>query len=111
MSEYQYYEFVALDRALTKAEMQDLRSLSSRAEISSTRFANVYNYGNFRGDESELMKRYFDAMVYVANWGTHRFQGAPAERSCCPEPVRSLLLRFWPIHEREGKVGGAGFLQ
>ncbi len=73
MSEYQYYEFVALDKALTKTQMQYLRRLSSRAEISSTRFANEYNYGNFRGDENALMQRYFDAMVYVANWGTHRF--------------------------------------
>ncbi len=73
MSEYQYYEFVALDKALTKTQMQELRGLSSRAEISSTRFANEYNYGNFRGDENELMRRYFDAMVYVANWGTHQF--------------------------------------
>ena len=72
MSEYQYYEFVALDRPLTKAEMQELRHVSSRAEISSIRFVNVYNYGDFRGDEYEFMTRYFDAMVYVANWGTHR---------------------------------------
>jgi hypothetical protein len=94
ISEYQYYEFVVLDRALTKAEMQDLRSLSSRAEISSTRFANVYNYGNFRGDEGELMKRYFDAMIYVANWGTHRFMvGLPSGtvRSVTgPRPAKKL---------------------
>ncbi len=72
MSEYQYYEFVALDRALTQTEVQQLRGVSSRAEVSSTRFANVYNYGDFRGDAYDFMTRYFDAMVYVANWGTHR---------------------------------------
>ncbi len=73
MSEYQYYEFRAIDRSLTKTEMDELRALSTRATITSTSFVNVYNFGDFRGDPEELMKRYFDAFVYVANWGTHRF--------------------------------------
>ena len=38
MSEYQYYEFVALDRPLTRAEQAELRELSTRATITSTRF-------------------------------------------------------------------------
>lgn len=73
MSEYQYYEFLALDRQLTKNQITELRKVSSRAEISSTRFANEYNYGDFRGDKQEFLEKYFDVMVYVANWGTHRF--------------------------------------
>lgn len=73
MSEYQYYEFIALDKPLSAAQMQELGKVSSRAEISATRFVNVYNYGDFRSDVDEFMTRYFDAMVYVANWGTHRF--------------------------------------
>ena len=73
MSEYQYYEFVAIDRPLTEAETVELRKLSSRAEITSTRFSNEYSYSDFRGDENIIMAKYFDAMVYVANWGTHRF--------------------------------------
>ena len=47
--------------------MRDLRQISSRAEITPTRLANVYHYGNFRGDPSALMRDYFDVMVYVAN--------------------------------------------
>src|SRR5262245_19848933 len=72
MSEYQYYEFRTVDRPLTRAEMGELRKLSSRAEISATRFANEYNYGDFRGDEDAVLARYFDVFLYVANWGTHR---------------------------------------
>jgi hypothetical protein len=34
MSEYQYYEFRAVDRPLTEEQMDDLRSYSSRAAIS-----------------------------------------------------------------------------
>src|SRR5687768_10277739 len=73
MSEYQYYEFQAIDRPLTQKEIEELGELSSRAEITSTSFTNTYNYGDFRGDPTKLMWRYFDAFVYVANWGTHRF--------------------------------------
>lgn len=74
MSEYQYYEFQALDRRLTEMEMEALRAISSRAEITATRFVNVYNFGDFKGDPDLLMEKYFDGFVYVANWGTHEFQ-------------------------------------
>ena len=99
MSEYQYYEFIALDKPLSQAQMQALSEVSSRAEISSTRFVNVYNYGDFRGDVDEFMTRYFDAMVYVDNWGTHRLMlrlpgdlidRAQLKRYCAEE---SLSLR------------------
>src|SRR4051794_14325826 len=72
MSEYQYYEFRAVDRPLSRAEMDELRALSSRAEITPTSFSNEYNYGDFRGDELAVLARYFDVFLYVANWGTHR---------------------------------------
>jgi hypothetical protein len=72
MSEYQYYDFRAIDKPLDQDEMDDLRSLSSRAEITSFSFTNEYSYGSFRGKPEDLMSRYFDAFVYVANWGTRR---------------------------------------
>ncbi len=72
MSEYQYYEFRAIDRALTEREMDELGEYSSRAEITPTSFTNEYNYGDFRGDERKFMEKYFDAFVYLANWGSRR---------------------------------------
>jgi hypothetical protein len=72
MSEYQYYEFRTVDRPLDETEMDELRKLSTRAEITPTSFTNEYNFGNFRGSPAQLMDKYFDAFVYVANWGTHR---------------------------------------
>lgn len=68
MSEYQYYEFVAIDRPLTRDEMTELRSHSSRAMISATSFVNEYNWGDLKGDPAQWMRRYFDAFVYTANW-------------------------------------------
>lgn len=73
MSEYQYYEFLALDRPLTAEEIKEVRAISSRAEITPTHFVNTYNYGDFRGNPKEFLTRYYDAMVYVANWGSRRF--------------------------------------
>src|SRR5947209_7352629 len=64
MSEYQYYEFQAVDRPLSKREMAELRALSTRATITPTRFVNFYNWGNFRGNPAALMEEYFDAFVY-----------------------------------------------
>ena len=73
MSEYQYYEFLAIDRPLTDTEMGELRSISSRGEITPTSFSNEYNWGNLKADPRKLLTRYFDAHVYVTNWGTRRF--------------------------------------
>lgn len=72
MSEYQYYEFVAVDRPLAGSQVEELRALSSRAQITSTRFVNTYAFGNFHGDFRQLMEGYFDAHLYLANWGTRR---------------------------------------
>lgn len=70
MSEYQYYEFAAADRPLTTREQAELRSLSTRADITATSFVNTYQWGNLKGDPSKLMERYFDAHLYLTNWGT-----------------------------------------
>ncbi|NES14749.1 MULTISPECIES: hypothetical protein [Micromonospora] len=72
MSEYQYYEFTAVDRPLTGRERAELRSLSTRADITATSFVNTYEWGNFKGDPRTLMERYFDAHLYLANWGTRQ---------------------------------------
>jgi hypothetical protein len=70
MSEYQYYEFAAIDRPLTREEMAQLRAVSSRAEITPTGFVNHYEWGDLKADPAEWMRRYFDAHVYFANWCT-----------------------------------------
>ncbi len=72
MSEYQYYEFLALDRPLTAEQRAELRSISTRAEITATRFVNEYQWGDLKGDPQKMVERYFDAFLYLANWGTRR---------------------------------------
>jgi hypothetical protein len=72
MSEYQYYEFLAVDRPLDERQQDEVRALSTRARITATSFINEYHWGNFRGDPREMMERYYDAHLYVTNWGTHQ---------------------------------------
>lgn len=70
MSEYQYYEFVALDRPLNAQAQAEVRALSTRARITATSFVNEYEWGDFRGDPDQLVERHYDAHLYLANWGT-----------------------------------------
>ena len=72
MSEYQYYEFAAVDRPLDRRQQSELRSLSTRADITATSLINTYQWGDFKGDPRRLMEQYFDAHLYLANWGTRR---------------------------------------
>jgi len=72
VSEYQYYEFAAVDRPLDRQQQAELRSLSTRADITATSFINTYEWGDFKGDPRDLMARYFDAHLYLANWGSRR---------------------------------------
>ena len=77
MSEYQYYEFQALDRPLTASEQAYISSLPSRVHLSATNAIFTYSYGDFRGEPKEVLEKCFDIMLYMANWGT-----------------RQLMLRF-----------------
>ena len=72
MSEYQYYEFLAVDKPLTPQQQAELRARSSRAIITATSFTNEYHWGDLKGDPLEWVRRYFDAHVYSANWGSCR---------------------------------------
>jgi len=70
MSEYQYYEFQAIDRPLTREEQEAVASLSSRVEPHPRRAVFVYNYSDFRGNPEQVLTQYYDALFYFANWGS-----------------------------------------
>ncbi|MCK1794990.1 hypothetical protein MTQ01_02930 [Streptomyces sp. XM4193] len=72
MSEYQYYQFLAVERPLSECQQGELRKLSTRAQITSNRMTNHYEWGDFKGDPVALVERYFDAHLYFANWGSRR---------------------------------------
>ena len=72
MSEFQCYQFKAIDRPLTESERKEVGSWSSRAQVSAHSATFIYHYGDFRQDEEKVVEQYFDAMLYFANWGTRR---------------------------------------
>jgi hypothetical protein len=69
VSEYQYLEFLAVDRPLTAREMDHLRGISTRAQITPVSFINEYSWGGLKADPRDFMRHFFDAHVFVANWG------------------------------------------
>jgi len=73
MSEYQYYEFCSLTKPLAKEAREVMRSLSSRANISTHSASYVYNYSDFRGDPKQLLVKFFDVYFYINNWGIITF--------------------------------------
>lgn len=56
MSEYQCYELAALDRPLTSKQMAELRAISTRAEITPTRFWNELPVGRSEGRPREARR-------------------------------------------------------
>lgn len=73
MSEFQQYQFKALDRPLTEEQRREVSSWSRRTEASATSATFVYHYGNyFPVSEQTALTEYFDAMLYITNWGTRR---------------------------------------
>ena len=49
MSEYQYYEFRAVERPLDDRQMREPLAVPSRAVITPTSFTNEYNWEDFKG--------------------------------------------------------------
>lgn len=94
MSEYQYYEFLSIDRPLTTDEMVELRALSTRATITPVSFTNEYNWGDFKGSPDKLMQRYFDVHVYVANWMTAIFMVRLPKEALTEETVKAMEVPY-----------------
>src|SRR2546423_266530 len=119
MSEYRYYEFQTIDRRLDQKEMQDLRGYSSRARITPTSFTNEYSFGSFKGNADAWMEKYFDAYLYLANWGTHELQVRVPARLLAADarrdygggpssPVREKAGNLISTSPSKGEGGGEG---
>ncbi|MGB3571265.1 MAG: hypothetical protein WA783_16870 [Phormidesmis sp.] len=114
--EYQYYEFQAIDRPLTSAEQDYVQSLSSRARPTATRAVFTYSYADFRGSPLSVLEKCFDAMLYMANWGSYQLAfrfpklavNVSALESYCVDNIievstaaKYVILNI-EIHEEEG---------
>jgi hypothetical protein len=70
--EYQYFEFRALERPLTKEEQQRIKNISKRVQLTSTQAVFPYNYGDISHPPEKLVEKYFDAMLYVTNFAVYQ---------------------------------------
>ncbi len=70
MSEYQYYRFERLDGYLDSKAQQELRAISSRADITATSFQVYYHYSGLKAETYEVMLKHFDIGFYYADWGS-----------------------------------------
>ncbi len=102
MSEYQHYEWQTIDRLLTEAEQEAVRRLSSHIEVSSSRAVVTYAWGSFKHDPKSVLAQFFDAHLYMANWGTRRLMfrfptGLLSRKAIEPYCVDDLII-FKPMN-------------
>lgn len=72
MSEYQYYEFRTVNRTLSRDEVKEVNTWSSRGNVNSTSATFIYNFGDFKHDPKRCLLAHFDVMLYYANYGCRR---------------------------------------
>ncbi|WP_013321004.1 hypothetical protein [Gloeothece verrucosa] len=106
MSEYQYYEFQAIDRPLTQEERTAISQLSSRVHPTATRASFTYSYGDFKSDPKKVLAQYFDIMYYIANWGTQQLMfrfpkslisSSVIEPYCIKDCISLTYIKSWAI--------------
>lgn len=72
MSSYQFYEWQTLDRSLTPQEQAEVGKLSSHIHVNAAGAWVEYSWSSFGHDAADVLARYFDAFLYMANWGDRR---------------------------------------
>ena len=69
MSGFTMHRFRTIDSPLTRSEMEEIDSWSSRFSPTSTGVTYIYHYGSFKQNVDKIFPKYFDAMLYVSNYG------------------------------------------
>jgi hypothetical protein len=96
MSGYQYYEFQAIDRPLTPEEQQAVAQLSSRVAPHPRRAVFTYSFGGGLSRSAEdLLAEYYDAMLYLANWGSRQLMFRFPKTLIDLEQVQQYEMEFW----------------
>lgn len=93
MSEYQSHEWQCVDRVLTAAEQEAVDQLSSHIEVSPGYAIVTYNWGNFKHDPRQALRKRLAAFL------------PPRERpqTAKPRSLRYLLRRAGEIEKAEQK--------
>jgi hypothetical protein len=103
MSEYQYYEWQTIDRPLSPSEWEDVSGLSSHLEtVTPTQAIVTYSWGDFKHDPRQVLLKYFDAHLYMANWGTRRLLFRFPKSAIDPYAIRSYCRKDFLTLELKG---------
>lgn len=93
MSEFQYFEFRAIDKPLDEKAMRELRKITSRAEITPHSLVNTYEWGEFKGNPLHLMEDHFDAHLHYTNGGTRGLMLRLPKKSFDPADAAPYRVR------------------
>jgi hypothetical protein len=102
MSEYQYYEWQTIDRPLTAAERKEVDRLSSHITVTATGAWVDYNWGNFKHDPIQVLVNYFDAFLYLANWGSKQLAFRFPKDLLDPWPLQPYIIEPYIMLETFG---------
>jgi hypothetical protein len=103
MSEYQYYEWQTIDRPLSPNEREAVSRLSSHMEtVTSTQAIVTYSWGDFKHDPRQVLLQYFDAHLYMANWGTRRLLFRFPKSVIDPDAIRPYCREDFLMLELKG---------
>jgi len=107
MSTYQYYEFQAIDRPLTDEEQQAVARLSSRVHPHPRQAVFVYHWSDLPGRARDILIKYYDAMLYMANWGSRqlmfRFPRAVLDMKGVMAYCQPLIVQDYMSFSPEGR--------
>ncbi len=92
MGEYQYFEWQTIDRPLNDNEITEVSRLSSHMDlVTSTQAVVTYSWGDFKHDPEAVLLEYFDAFLYLANWGSRQVMFRFPKDAIDAEAVRPYL--------------------
>lgn len=111
MSEYQYVQFLAIDRPLNDEQMAFMQKQSTRATISRREFSNEYHFGDFRGKALEMMRRGFDLHLHFANFGIRKLMFRLPGGLPCSETVFKRFTSKYQLEWHADTSGTGGVLE
>lgn len=104
MSQFQYYEFHAIDKTLSTEDLEAVRQISSRVRLSTHKAVFTYSYGSFRYKEEEVLLDHFDFMIYKASWGAKRIMLKFPEETVDYELLKKYRISVTDYYQQDIRV-------
>ena len=77
--------------------------LSSHIDVTSTRAQVDYSWGDFKHDPLDVLAEYFDAYLYIANWGSRELAFRFPQDLLQVEAIQPYLVRdYVTLEQRKG---------